>query len=225
MNRTIDKINKNRQTVKAYSDKKISVDDWKQILDTIYWAPSSHGFEPYRAIIVKKNSPLRKKLQPMMWGQGVVVEADKLVFFVSLKRKAFTNKKWLYERALRKAKKISGKKGVEAENEAKKMVDTIINLHLGKDEAVGDDWAMKQAYIALGMSMSAATILGIGSTPMEGVEKSKVERLFRSQKIISSDERVAVVAAFGYPKDKKSYAHWGTGARVRDPKTKKFKTV
>lgn len=36
MNKIIDQMLKDRQTVKAYSDKKISEGDWKQILETIY---------------------------------------------------------------------------------------------------------------------------------------------------------------------------------------------
>lgn len=225
MNKIIEKINASRQTVKSYSDKKIKVNDWKQILDTIYWTPSSHGFEPYRVLIVRKGNKLRKKLRNIMWDQGVVTEADKLIFFVSLKREVFTNKKWLYERALRKATKINGKRGKEAEKISNDMVKLITEKHLSIDEPNGDDWAMKQAYIALGTSMFAATILGIGSTPMEGLEKSKIEKLFRSEKLISNDERIAVAASFGYPTSKTSYAHWGTGKRVRDPRTKKFKTI
>ena len=225
MNEIIEKINRERQTVKSYSDKKISNSDWKQILDAIYWSPSSHGFEPYRVIIVKKNNKLRSKLRKVMWNQGVVTEADKLIFFVSLKRKIFTNKNWLYERALRKAIKVEGKKGNEAKESAKNMAKIILEKHLAIDEPNGDDWAMKQCYIALSSSLIAATVMGIGSTPMEGLEKNKVEKILRSEKLISNDERVAVVAAFGYPTSKTAYAHWGSGKRIRDLKTKKFKTI
>ena len=225
MNKTIEKINTQRQTVKSYSNKKIPTSDWKQILDTIYWSPSSHGFEPYRVLVVRKSSKLRAKLQKVMWGQGVVVEADKLIFFVSLKRKVFLSKKWLYERALRKATKVEGKNGDEAKKSADNMSDIIINKHLSIDEPSGDDWAMKQAYIGLGSALIAATILNIGSTPMEGLEKSKVEKLLRSEKLISNDERIAVAASFGYPSSKTAYAHWGTNKRIREAKTKKFKTI
>ena len=225
MNKIIEKINKERQTVKSYLDKEISDSDWNQILDAIYWSPTSHGFEPYRVLVVRKSSKLRAKLQKVMWGQGVVVEADKLIFFVSLKRKVFLSKEWLYERALRKATEVEGKTGEEAKANAEKMTDIIINKHLSIDEPGGDDWAMKQSYIGLSAGLMAATILGIGSTPMEGLEKAKVEKLLRSEKLISDDERIAVAASFGYPASKTAYAHWGTNKRVRDPKDKKFKTI
>jgi len=75
---------------------------------------------------------------------------------------------------------------------------------------------MKQAYIALGNSMTAATILGIGSTPMEGMQKTKLEPFLKEQGLMKDNERLAVAAAFGYTASETAYAHYGSGKRVRD---------
>ncbi len=218
-------IIQNRQTVKTYSDKKILEDDWKSILDAIYWSPSSHGFEPYRVLIIEKNNKLRKELTPIMWNQGVVEESDKLIFFISIDRKSFTNKEWLTKRAMRRFTEIAGQNKEEAIKSSKKMVSLILEKHLGIDEPNGDEWAIKQCYIALGNAMTASTILGIGSTPMEGLEKTKVKSLLIKNKLMNENECVAVCAAFGYPKDKNSYLHYGSNKRVRDSWNKKFKTI
>ncbi|NQZ29397.1 MAG: nitroreductase family protein [Mycoplasmatales bacterium] len=225
MNKTIEQINMNRQTVKAYSDQRISNEDWKNILETIYWAPTSHGFEPYRTLIIEKDNKLREELKPLMWNQGVVTEADKLLLFISLKREVFANKEWVFKRSYRRFADVAGKTHEEASKLAKTMSETVLNKHLNVDEANGDDWAMKQCYIALGMAMSAATILGIGSTPMEGIEKSKVEELLLEKELIKKDERIAVTMAFGYPKSETAYLHFGKGNRVRDKWEEKFKTI
>ncbi|TCG10989.1 nitroreductase family protein [Mycoplasma todarodis] len=224
MNKIIKEIN-NRQTVKAYSNKKIPKEDWQQILETIYWTPSSHGFEPYRVLIIEKSNAIRTKLKPLMWNQGVVTEADKIIFFISLKRSEFTDDQWMFERSYRRFYEVAGKTKEESNVAAQKMATTIKNKHLDADEPNGDEWAMKQCYIALGTSLIAATILGIGSTPMEGLEKEKVEKLFKSEGLMSEGERVAVAASFGYPASKTSYLHYGTNKRVRDDWSKKFKTI
>lgn len=224
MNKTIKKVIDERQTVKAYNDKKISDSDWKDIIETIQWAPSSHGFEPYRVLVIEKESKLREELKAMMWGQKTVIEADKLIFFISLKHKIFSSKDFIYKRALRRAEKVVGLTGEKAEEVANTTLAVVKDKHLKLDEPY-DDWSMKQAYIALGMALYSATILGIGSTPIEGMEKAKVESLFKKHKLTTDDERVAVAAAFGYPQSKTAYAHWGSGKRVRDPEEKKFVTI
>lgn len=45
-----------------------------------------------------------------------------------------------------------------------------------------NDWAAKQTYIALANMMTAAALVGIDSTPMEGFQKENVEKLL-SEKV------------------------------------------
>ena len=224
MSNIINKVNQNRQTVKSYSNKKISRAKWAQIVDTIHWAPSSHGFEPYRVLVISKDNDLRNELKPLMWNQGVVTEADKLVFFISLKRSVFASKDFIQERVNRKNTLILEKEGSELLEMNKKQVELIKHTHLDAQEKT-DDWAMKQAYIAMGMAMYSATLLKIGSTPIEGFVREDVEKLLLKHKLISNDERAAVATAFGYAKTKSAYAHWGTGRRVRDAKEEKIKEI
>ncbi|NQZ66362.1 MAG: nitroreductase family protein [Mycoplasmatales bacterium] len=216
---------KKRQTVKSYSNKKINQSDWELILDTIYWSPSSHGFEPYRVLIIEKENNIRKQLKDLMWNQVIAEESDKLIFFISLKRETFTNKEWVYNRSLRKFKEIANKKGQDAINYANKMTEIVLKKHLETDEPDGDSWSMKQCYIALGMAMSTASLLNIGTTAIEGMEKTKIIKLFKKYELINDDENIAVALAFGYPSSNIAYAHRGNGKRIRDKKDDKFKTI
>lgn len=62
-----------------------------------------------------------------------------------------------------------------------------------------NDWAAKQTYIALANMMTAAALIGVDSTPMEGFKKENVEKLLSGKGFINLDEyRVSVMAAFGY---------------------------
>ena len=62
-----------------------------------------------------------------------------------------------------------------------------------------NDWAAKQTYIALANMMTAAALIGVDSTPIEGFQKENVEKLLSGKGFINLDEyRVSVMAAFGY---------------------------
>ena len=53
-----------------------------------------------------------------------------------------------------------------------------------------------EAYAAM---MTAAALIGMDSTPMEGFQKENVEKLLSEKGLINLDEyRVSVMAAFGY---------------------------
>ncbi len=186
---------------------------------------TSRGFEPYRVLVIEKENKLREELKPLMWNQGVVTETDKLLLFISLKREVFTNKERVFKRAYRRFANVVGKTHEEAVKLAETMSETVLNKHLNIDETNGDDWAMKQCYIALGIAISVATILWIGSTPMEAIEKSKVEKPLLGKELIKNNERIALTMAFGYPKSETAYLHFCKGNRVRGKWEDKFKTI
>lgn len=225
MNNAIEKINNERQTVKAYADKRIPSQDWEQVLDAIKWSPSSFGVEPYRVIVVNhENQKLREEMKAVMWGQGVVTEADKMVIFVAYGKEIMLKNDWAVKRKIREAEIVRNMQGKEAEERGRKGAEAMLT-HLKNNEPDLGAWAAKQTYIALGISMAAATLLNIGSTPMEGFDHAALDAVLRKHKLLREGEKVAVVAAFGYPKDKTSYSHWGSGRRVRDKNSEKFTVV
>jgi nitroreductase len=61
------------------------------------------------------------------------------------------------------------------------------------------DWAGKQAYLALGNMLLAASIRGIDSCPIEGFLPNEIDSiLFKHHYIEEGKEHAAVMAAFGY---------------------------
>lgn len=90
-------------------------------------------------------------------------------------------------------------------SETIEMMQGFFNQFAETDFAIADnprsfnDWASKQTYIALANMMTAAALVGIDSTPMEGFQKENVEKLLSEKGLINLDEyRVSVMAAFGY---------------------------
>ncbi|UOP00936.1 nitroreductase family protein [Kingella potus] len=70
---------------------------------------------------------------------------------------------------------------------------------LGESPRAFDDWAAKQAYIALANMMTAAALIGIDSTPVEGFNAAEANRLLAEKGLIDPELcQVAVMAAFGY---------------------------
>lgn len=224
MNLIIKKIIKKRQTVKSYSSKKIPPRKWKQILNIIYWSPSSYGFEPYRILVINREHTLRSTIFPLMHNQKSVQEADKMIFFISLKKECFASSKWLFKRMFRNAKEVLGQTNSEAEKTTKKYMNSkeFQEYFANKNS---DGWAHYQAYIALGNALNAAAILNIGSTCLEVSNKNKMEELLKTENLLKDYEELTITAAFGYPKSKVAYAHFGTNRRVRDPWNKKFTEI
>lgn len=226
MNNTISKIVKERQSIKAYSEAKIDDEKWQQVLQAIYWSPSSHGFEPYRVLIIDRaNKVLLSELKAAMWNQQVITQADKIMIFISLSREVYARREYVRSLNARKMHQVNNLFGEEADKTIEKQTDIILNTHFNIEEALGDEWAMKQAYIGLSFALNAAAILEIGSSPLEGFDREKVESILRDLKIIELTERVAVAAAFGYPLDDGSYLHLGTGKRFRQPIKKKVTEI
>ena len=218
-------VNDFRQACKKYGDKKISEKDWQTIKDAIYWSPTSHGWEPYRVLTInKENKELRNELFEPMLTQGIVENADKLLIFISLKAEVYNSfTPWVKSRVLRKAKEVEGNF-----DEISKDVEN--SLHFKAHQTMMDidntnAWSEKQAYIGMSFAMYSAALLGIDSTPMEGMDRNKVRQVLEKHNLIEDNENVAVCLSLGYRFDNTSFAHWGSGKRLRVKPEEKFKEV
>lgn len=67
------------------------------------------------------------------------------------------------------------------------------------DDRKLNDWASKQAYIALGNMMTSAALIGIDSCPIEGFDSRKISEVLRNEEMIDDEHfEVSVMVAFGY---------------------------
>ena len=63
-------------------------------------------------------------------------------------------------------------------------------------------WSSKQTYIALGNMLTAAAMIGIDSTPMEGFNPTALEKVLADEGLLGDGEFApSVLAAFGYRKE------------------------
>lgn len=193
-----------RVAVRVYNDSDISHDDMEYILDTAWLSPSSIGLEAWRFIVLDRKhiAKLRDDLKAVAWGaQPQLDTASHFVLLIAEKN---------------------------ARYDSESVKDSLVRRGLGEDDALNSrlatyesfqkndmktadnpralfDWTAKQTYIALGNMMTAASMIGIDSCPIEGFNYDKVNHILAKAGLINPDkEGIANMVSFGY--------------RLRDPK-------
>ncbi|HWB59581.1 MAG TPA: NAD(P)H-dependent oxidoreductase [Chthoniobacteraceae bacterium] len=141
--------------------RKISAADWQTLENALQLSPSSAGLQPWKFIVVD-DPAVRSKLQGASFGQAQIVDASHMVVFTS--RTDMTEAD--VDRLIDKTAKV---RGVSAESLAQfrgMLMGGIINSK--PDAASRAAWAARQTYIAVGVLLTSAALLGIDACPMEG---------------------------------------------------------
>ncbi|WP_121615725.1 NAD(P)H-dependent oxidoreductase [Virgibacillus halodenitrificans] len=187
-----------RHATKMYDpNKKISDNDFKFILEAGRLSPSSLGSEPWKFLIVQ-SPELRNKLMEV--APGAVEKLKSASHFVILLARKnvrydsdylFSQMKDVQQMPETVVTEVSGH--YKRFQEQKQILDNERTLF---------DWASKQTYIALGNMLTAAALLGIDSTPMEGFNQEKLDALLEEEGLLENGQfGASVLAAFGYRKE------------------------
>lgn len=167
-------------------EKKIKDQDLETILESARLTPSSYGIEAWKFIVVE-NADIRAKLREAGYGQPKISEAASLIV---LARRTDVKENIAKERIERTAQTFGVEESVLAD--FKSMLDDAIN---GRDDRGLDQWAAKQTYVALGVMVAAASLLGIDSAPMEGFDPEQFDQILGlKEKNLSA----TVLLALGY---------------------------
>ena len=165
---------------------KVSEADLRTILESGRLAPSSFGLEPWKFIVVE-NTEIRAKLQAVSYGQPKVSEASHLVVIA---RRTDTRENIVRERLERTAK--IQHQDAQALAGFKEMLDGVIK---GRDDVTLDIWNSRQVYIALGMMMETASLLGVDNAAMEGFDPKGVDEVLGLSK---QNLTATVLLSLGY---------------------------
>lgn len=194
-------------TKKFDATKKISEHDLEILKEAIRLSSSSYGLQPYKVIIVE-NPELRAKIQPVAWGQTQIVDASHLFIFANIIN--------LGDKEINKyISSIAETRGIPAENlegYGDFMKSKITSLPLD----VKNNWTSKQTYLALGNLLNAAAELQIDTTPMEGFEAEKVNKILGLNEL---GLNASLIAAVGYRHEEDLTQHH---AKVRKSKKELF---
>lgn len=177
-----------RHACKIFDEnKKISNEQFLEILESGRMSPSSMGVEPTRFLVIQDKG-LKERLREACWNQIQITSCSHLVVLKSLIQPVTPPSSYMDRVSLRRGKN---------DGDQKKWV-RYYNKFLKSNEARGisvRNWVEKQAYIVASSMMNYAAFIGIDSCPIEGFEAKQVDEILQ---IDTFKECVSIILCFGY---------------------------
>ena len=175
--------------------RKIPADVWAALEEALVLTPSSFGLQPWKFIVITDQA-VKEKLVPVSWGQTQPADCSHHVIF-----------------AIRTAL---------SEADIDHFIGRVVAVRGGSAEALKGyrdmmagftataasqgwirEWAIRQAYIAIGNFMTCAAALGVDTCPMEGIQPPDYDRILG---LTGTGFETAVACAAGYRAADDKYA-------------------
>jgi nitroreductase len=158
-----------RYAVKKFDPtRKIAADTWAVLEQSLVLSPSSYGLQPWKFFVVETPA-VRERLLPHSWGQRQIVDASHLVVFAVKTDVGPSDAERLIARSAA-VRNIP----VEKLNVYKGMVVGSLTRQSAADI---DVWMSRQLFIALGVFLTTAALLGVDVCPMEGFVPEKYDEV------------------------------------------------
>lgn len=189
-----------RSTAKAYDPtRKIADADFAALLETARLSPSSFGFEPWRFVVVQ-NPDVRALINEHAWGaKGKILDCSHFVLILVRQQNTLNADADYIDHMMRTVHKLP--EDIIAPRRETYRAFSQNDFNIDHDRA-RYDWACKQSYIALGNMLTAAALLGIDATAVEGFPLETLHRLLTERGVYDGDTfKLSVMAAFGYRAD------------------------
>ncbi|MDN5286772.1 MAG: Nitroreductase [Mucilaginibacter sp.] len=197
-----------RAAVKKFDPtKKITATQLDSLLSAVQLAPSSYGLQSYKVIVVQ-DAKTKEKLRAVGYNQPQITDSAALFVFASLTTidEAF-GKKFIDLVAQTRSVERESLEGYE------QVILGTLNSRTDEQKVA---WSHKQAYIALGVLLSAAADLGVDAGPMEGFDQEKFDEVLGLKE---KGLTTSVIAAVGFRADDDKYSQM---IKVRRPKEELF---
>jgi nitroreductase len=159
-----------RYAVKRFdASRRIQADAWAVLEQALHLSPSSFNLQPWKFVVVE-DSALREQLRAASWNQPQVTDASHFVVFAGLRTASATD-------VDRMIAATAAARGVAPEALARyrQVIVDFVEKGWAANELAG--WNARQVYIALGQFMTAAAMLGIDTSPLEGIDCAAYDRL------------------------------------------------
>lgn len=156
-----------RYATKKFSSKEVTEDNLNKIIEAINLSASSIGMQTYRLFVIE-NPEIKKELGEGSFNLQITEAPLLLVFaaFDSISQKTIDN----YIEFVAKERNSPVTDLTDFKN-------TISSYLLARTDEENFIWSTKQAYIGLGTGLIAAANLQIDSTPMEGFDGEKFDKI------------------------------------------------
>lgn len=203
----IEKLNWRYATKKFDPAKKLSAEQLDNLLTAVQLSPSSYGLQSYKVLVVE-DPAIREQLREAAYGQSQLTDASQVIVFASetVIDEALVNQ---YVDLIAETRHMD-RTHLGAYEDT--MVGTVNRL--AEDQKIA--WSHKQAYIGLGVLLTAAADLGIDTCPMEGFQVGKFDEILGLKE---KGLTTSVIATIGFRAEDDGYSHL---AKVRKPKEDLF---
>ena len=181
----IDKL-KWRYAAKAMNGQKVSQEKIDHIIEAISLAPTSSGLQPFEVFVVTSQE-IKEKIKPVAWDQSVITDCSHLLVFAAWDTYTADriNKMFDYTNEVR------GFKNEGWEN----YRQMLLGSYPQRDEEINFNHASKQAYIAFSQAITAAAMLEVDATPLEGFDPPSVDKILNLRE---KGLRSCVMLTLGY---------------------------
>jgi nitroreductase len=199
----LENLNWRYATKKFDPSKTIAPEVWAALEDALVLSPSSYGLQPWKFLIV--TSPeIKEQLKSLSWNQSQVTDCSHYVVFTIKKNLTAAD----VDRFVECTATI---RDISVES-MKRYRDLIVgDVVYGARSLNINEWATRQAYIALGNFMTSAALVGVDTCPMEGLDPVKYDRFLE---LPQKGFATVVACAAGYRAEDDKHA---TFAKVRFP--------
>lgn len=173
-------------TKKFDPTKKIDDATWSALEQAAVLAPSSFGLQPWKFVVVT-NPDVKAKLRPAAFNQSQITECSHLVVFCRRTPVAPHD----VDRHLDRV--------VEVRKVARETLsgyrDSMLGTVNGLTPEQIDAWAAHQTFIALGVFLTSAAMMGVDACPMGGFQGPKFDEILGLKE---KGYAATVLAASGY---------------------------
>lgn len=183
---------KKRFACKRYNpEEHISDEAFNTILEAGRLSPSSFGFEPWKFLVIE-NKELLAEILAASW--GAKKNADRTVVILA-KRGVTIDSDWFYN--INQNVKGMTDADIEALKEHFNSFQQN-DLHVLDSERTLFDWASKQTYIVLANMLTAAAVMGIDATPIEGYNREALTKVLVDHQLFDPEQwGVSILVQFG----------------------------
>lgn len=141
---------------------------WAKLEQAVMLSPSSFGLQPWKFIVVT-NPEVRRRLHAVSWSQAQILDASHLVVFAAKNPPTPAD----VERHIHRTAQLRGLALESLDGLKKSLLGSLTRM----TEAEAHAWAARQAYIALGVFLSAAAMMGVDACPMEGFQPARYDEI------------------------------------------------
>jgi nitroreductase len=184
------------------TEKKVAEEDLESILAAGNLMPTAYGLQPFRFVVIS-DSATKEALVPYSYGQRHVAENSHLIVLAA---RTDMDEAAINEYVSR-IESVRGLTPGSVDGFKQMMVNDITN----RTPEARLAWAQKQAYIALGGMMAAASLLKVDNHALEGFDPAGYNNVLGLEK---ENLHATVILALGYRSTDDAWQHY---AKVRLP--------